>query len=107
MLERKGKSEEAIEQLRAAIQDKPKFRMAHFQLGRLLLMKKRTGEALTQLSSSAHAGGCRHAPIHVWARSRLRRGGRLHERGALPPGGWPAGRVPGTEPASRADRNIP
>jgi predicted Zn-dependent protease len=49
MLEREGKSEEAIEHYRTAIGNKPNYRFARFQLGRLLLMKKRTAEAIAQL----------------------------------------------------------
>ena len=44
--------EEAIQHYRAAIEAKPNFRAAHFQLGRLLLMKNRTSEAIAQLSQT-------------------------------------------------------
>jgi predicted Zn-dependent protease len=52
MLEREGKTEEAVQHYRAAIENKPNFRMAHFQLGRLLLAKKRTTEAIAELSQT-------------------------------------------------------
>jgi predicted Zn-dependent protease len=52
MLERKGSLDEAIRHYRAAIENKPDFRQAHFQLGHLLLMQKKPGEAIAELSQT-------------------------------------------------------
>jgi predicted Zn-dependent protease len=52
MLEREGRTAEAIEHYRAAMRNKPNFRMAHFQLGRLLLAQKKTAEAIAELSQT-------------------------------------------------------
>ena len=52
MLERAGKVEEAVRHYRAAVEEKPNFRAAHFQLGRALLIRKRTGEAIAELSKT-------------------------------------------------------
>jgi tetratricopeptide (TPR) repeat protein len=52
MLERQGKLNEARKEYQAAVESKPNFRQAHFQLGRLLLMMKRPGDAIPQLSQT-------------------------------------------------------
>jgi tetratricopeptide (TPR) repeat protein len=52
MLERQGKLEEARKEYQAAVENKPNFRQAHFQLGRLLMMMKRPGDAIPQLSQT-------------------------------------------------------
>jgi Flp pilus assembly protein TadD len=49
MLERRGRSEEAAREYKAAIENKPNFREAHYQLGHLLLLRKKTSEAIAHL----------------------------------------------------------
>jgi Flp pilus assembly protein TadD len=50
MLERRGMFDQAIGEYQAAIEDKPDFRQAQYQLGHLLLMQKKTADAIAHLS---------------------------------------------------------
>jgi tetratricopeptide (TPR) repeat protein len=52
MLEHRGGFEEAAREYQAAINSKPNFRQAHYQLGHLLLMQKKTADAIAHLSQT-------------------------------------------------------
>jgi len=52
MLERKGDMEAAQKQYQLAIENKPNFRQAQYQLGHLLLMQRKTTDAIAHLSQT-------------------------------------------------------